>query len=288
MQPSSHPTFEVGVHSVDGTELHYRVAGDPDDPALVFLHAGIADSRMWDGFAGRFADRFRVVTYDLRGFGRSRHARGTFSHVGDLGTLLDALGAESASLVGASMGGAVAVDFALSHPERVDSLSLLAPAVGGYDFEDEATLDGWAEAEEAFEAGDYDAAARIEMDVWLAGPDRALDGVGPDLVVRVREMLLRSYELDAAGGEEVDGVDGGAPAVDRLGDLDVPTLVVVGEGDTSDMRRIARLVERDVPDARLHTVAGVAHLPSVERPETVAGVVSSFLDGVRQAVEGGR
>lgn len=269
------PVFESDTVPLDGTRLHYRVAGD--GPPLVFCHAGIADQRMWDGLVERFVDRFRVLTYDFRGFGRSEHAPGTFSHTFDLETLLGALDIESVHLVGASMGGAVAVDFALAHPERVNSVSLLAPALSGFTFTDRATLTGWRDADDAFEVGEYDEAARIELSMWLAGPNRTLDEVNPGVRERVREMSLRSYELVSPEAEELDPDE---PAVDRLDALAAPTLVVLGDDDVSDMHRIARLIEREVPDVQLVTVPDTAHLPSMERPETISRYLSSFLDEV--------
>src|SRR5947209_8694969 len=103
-----------GLVSVHGTDLYYEELGEGHP--VILLHAGIADSRMWDEQMPVLAERYRVVRYDLRGFGRSKMVAGAFSHRADLAALLDALGIASAALVGCSFGGRVATEFALEFP----------------------------------------------------------------------------------------------------------------------------------------------------------------------------
>ena len=104
---------------------------DGKGPAIVFLHAGVADKRMWRDQMAAFGGRHRVVAYDRRGFGESRYEPETFSHMEDLRAVLDGLAIEQACLVGCSQGGRFAVDFALANPKRVSKLVLVAPAIGG-------------------------------------------------------------------------------------------------------------------------------------------------------------
>src|ERR671936_3184279 len=113
-------------------QLHYEVAGA--GPPVVFVHAGIADSRMWDAQFASFADDFRVVRYDIAGFGRSPLRGGPFCHWRDLVALLDELRIEQAALVGNSFGGRIALDVAIAAPERVSALVLVAPGLGRWDW----------------------------------------------------------------------------------------------------------------------------------------------------------
>lgn len=278
-QPTKGPTkrsdFKEEFLQINDARLFYRSAGE--GPPLVFVHAGIADSRLWRRQLNAFADQYRVITYDLRGYGKSEHPSQPFAHYRDLADLLDALDIDSAHFVGASMGGATVLDFALEQPHRVTSLTLAAPAIGGYEFTDEETLAGWAEATEAFEAGDFERAATIESAMWLAGPDRSLDDVDSESRKLVRSMLLRSYELE---NEEATESELEPPAIDRLDELSVPMLLIIGELDTSDMTSIAELLEGEVPTCRLEVVNDAAHLPSLECPKEFEEIVGSFLEQI--------
>src|SRR5919197_3597014 len=122
--------------------------------AIVFLHAGVCDKRMWRDQMAAFADRYRVVAYDRRGFGESAYQAETFSHMHDLAAVLDELKIERATLVGCSQGGRFAVDFALAHPKRVARLVLVAPAIGGAPQPEQLPADIEALLEEAERAQD--------------------------------------------------------------------------------------------------------------------------------------
>ncbi len=145
--------------TINGVTIHYEDTGD--GPALVMLHAGIADLRMWDAQVPAFSQTHRVIRYDLRGFGRTAKPTSAFSHRDDLAGLLRQRGIGSAVVVGASFGGRVAIEFALEYPDMVEALVLVGSALGGYPFSKE--LDVFeAEIEAAYEAGDYDRAAEVE------------------------------------------------------------------------------------------------------------------------------
>ena len=151
---------ESGFAAVNGTRLYREVtgAGHP----LVLLHAGIADARMWDDQVAAFAERYTVIRYDARGFGRSDPAVGRFSPRADLAGLLVELGVERAHLVGLSMGGAVALDTALEHPELASALVLAATRPSGL-APSKGLRDGWTAVDEAFAAGDVAWAVELEL-----------------------------------------------------------------------------------------------------------------------------
>ena len=125
-------TSTVGTAALNNTTFAYETAGA--GRPLVFIHAGIADSRMWDRQFSDLADSFTVVRYDMRGFGRTPPAEGPYAHYEDLAALLTHLGLDRVSLVGCSMGSKTALDFALCYPERVDRLILSSPARQPKDF----------------------------------------------------------------------------------------------------------------------------------------------------------
>src|SRR5687767_5975872 len=164
---------------------------------------------------------FRVTTYHLRGFGESPMVAGPFAHYRDLHALLDHLGVDRTALVGASMGGSVAIDFTLEHPYRVSALVLVDPGLDGYRFQDPWLKGRWNASEDALEREDYEEAARIETATWLAGPNREIEAQPRAHRDLLREMLLASYPATKAGGVE-EGPD--RSSIERLDEIRVPTL----------------------------------------------------------------
>ncbi|MDQ3822431.1 MAG: alpha/beta hydrolase [Actinomycetota bacterium] len=261
----------------DGRELFYEVAGD--GPAVVLVHAGIADMSQWDAQVEALRDRFRVVRYDVAGFGRSPLAPGAFSHVRDLHALLEHLGVGRATLVGNSNGARIALEYALAHPERVDALVLVAGGLSDHDWSPEMQRAD-AEEVELFDAGELEAAADGQVRFWLVGPRREPDAVDPALRDRVHRMTLRSYELYGEAeraGEPPVAEWPDPPADERLADVRVPTLVVVGEHDVRDIFEMAERLEAGIPVARTAVVRDAAHLPSLERPDELNRLLLEFL-----------
>jgi 3-oxoadipate enol-lactonase len=266
-----------GFVDVDGTRLFYEVAGA--GPAVVLVHSGIADSSLWDAQVEALTPRFRIVRYDAAGFGQSLLRPGPFSHVADLRAVLDHVGVRRAALVGSSMGARIALEYALTHPDGVDALVLLAPGLPDHEWSAEMRRAD-EEEEQLFDAGDFAGAADGQVRFWVDGPGRGPDAVDARIRERVREMTLRSYELYAEAAKE--GEPGPAAWLDppvsaRLGDVPVPTLVVVGAHDVGDMHDIADRLEREIPRARKVVVPDAAHALPLERPDELNGVLLEFL-----------
>jgi 3-oxoadipate enol-lactonase len=148
----------------NGARLFYEEAGE--GPAVVLVHGGLGDLRMWDGVVPLLAASHRVVRFDVRGFGRSDAPAGEFSPHEDLRALLDGLGIESAALVGLSLGGRIVLDAALELPERVSALVLVAPGVNGLPLEGVYSEEQDREFGEALAGGDLERAAAIDLSVW--------------------------------------------------------------------------------------------------------------------------
>jgi pimeloyl-ACP methyl ester carboxylesterase len=264
-----------GFVEAGDARLHYVDAGKGD--AVVFLHAGIADLRMWDPQVPAFADAYRVVCYDARGYGRTEAPVGPYVPHEDLFAVMDDLGIERAHLVGGSMGGATAIDAALADPPRVAGLVLAAPGLGGYSFTDPATIAKWPEIEAAFEKGDYDRVVDLELRMWLAGPRRRLEDLDPGIVANVRTMLRESYPASA----RLELRRPKPAAIERLSEIGSSTLVLVGNADVPDMMRIADLVAGGVLRALKVVISGIAHLPNMERPAEFNALALGHLDGAR-------
>ena len=254
--------------------VHHEVAGS--GPPVVLIHEGIADSRMWNRQLAAYADAFRVVRYDIAGYGRSPRLGGTYSHSRDLLELLDELDIEQAALVGVSLGGRIALDAALAAPERVSALVLVAPGLPDWEWSEQVRRFG-AEEDAALEAGALAGAVELNLRLWVDGPGRGPDAVDPAVRAFVGAMqrlafenLRAAYEQDPPPGPEVRPE--GTPAVVRA-----PTLLIVGDEDVPDMIRISQQLEREIPGARRVVMHGVAHVPSLERPDEFDRLVLEFL-----------
>ncbi|HMA15147.1 MAG TPA: alpha/beta hydrolase [Kiloniellaceae bacterium] len=256
-------------------------AEDASRAPVVFLHAGVADSRMWHAQLEAFAPRHCVVAYDRRGFGRSRGQPETFSHIDDLLALLDQLDIDRAALVGCSQGGRIAIDFALTHPARAAGLFLVAPAVTGAPSPEafppavEALLEMLEEAEEE---EDLDRINALEAWMWLDGPDSEEGRVGG--AVRDLFLTMNATALNAPDPGAETNPAAFPAAYARLADLKLPAQVLWGDADFPHIQQRCVHLVQAIPRALGTVVPGTAHLPNLEQPEAFNRHLRAFLDGL--------
>lgn len=267
---------QSGMAEINGTQLHYEVRGSGDP--LVLVHAGVADLRMWQPQVDAFAERYRVVRYDLRGYGQSPLVDGPYSHSADLHALLDLLGIEQAYLVGCSRGGRMIIDYALEHPERVAALIQVCSGVSGFQSDSEPPRQ-WQDVVASFEAGDLERTSELEVQIWVDGPQRTLDQVDPAIRDLVREMNLIALRMEQTGvGTEQEPEQ---PALERLNEIRVPMLVIIGDLDQPHVVRTGDVLAERVAGARKVVIEGTAHLPNLEQPDEFNQVVLEFLAGLK-------
>lgn len=275
---SASMSVTTGFAEVNGAKLYYEVMGEGQP--LVMIHAGIADRRMWDDQVNLFAQHYRVIRYDVRGFGYSRTSQSasntpkTYADHQDLYELLDFLNVDQALLLGVSNGGRVALDFTLVYPQRVRALVLVAPGLGGYEYSDEATEQKDAASDAALARGDITQAIELTLELWVDGPHRTAGQVNPAVRQRVREMMVELCQQPEDRGERQELEP---PAISRLAEIRVSTLVLVGDQDVPDMLLIADLVAAGIREARKVVMLGVAHLPNMENPQEFNQYVLDFL-----------
>jgi pimeloyl-ACP methyl ester carboxylesterase len=254
--------------------LYREVAGDGEP--VVLLHAGLGDSRMWEGQWNAFSARYRTVRCDLRGWGRSPIGPGSFSNAADVLALCGELAIERAALVGISMGGQVALELAVARPELVSALVLAGASLPGHEWSDpvRAVQD---EEEAALARGDVDAAIDANLRLWLAGLRRGIDDVDPAVRELVVEMLRQAIAnwLPVADSVEEELLVPDLTA--RLGEIACPALVLAGEEDVTDIHVIAQRLREAIPGARAATIPAAAHLPQLERPADFNELVLAFL-----------
>jgi len=246
---------------------------------LVFLHAGVCDRRMWAAQIQELsAQGYHVVAYDRRGFGETESEDVPFNHVVDLEAVLDRLGLNAAVLIGNSLGGGIALDFALEHPDRVAALVLIDSAVSGFEAEDYP--DDIAALEDTLEyalgRGNLDHANRIEAHMWLDGPleeEGRVDGPARELFL---DMNLKRREKPVLTHEEFP-----EPAVDHLDKITVPTLLVAGALDYPDVLEAHEFLAEEIEDSFNITIDDAAHLPSLEKPEEFNPILIEFLEALQ-------
>jgi 3-oxoadipate enol-lactonase len=261
--------MSAGHVPVAGASMYYEAtgAGDP----VVFLHGFSLDSRMWDDQVPALSDRFQVVRYDLRGFGRSTAGDDSYTHADDLCALVDYLGLHRVALVGLSLGGGAAINFAIAYPERTRALIAVDPSLGGFDWSAEFA-GAQAEVRATAKARGVEAA----REAWLASPL-----FGPALANAATADRLRVIVGGYSGRHWVTADAGrrfSPPAIQRLDRISAPTLIIVGERDTPDFLRIASTLERGIVGARKTTMAGVGHMANLEAPAAFNRIVRQFLD----------
>jgi pimeloyl-ACP methyl ester carboxylesterase len=267
------PTVASGA-----AELAIDAAGD--GMPVVFLHAGVADRRMWRqqlDALGEANHRYRAIAYDRRGFGDSLHADDAYTQVDDLFRVIDATTSGApAVLVGCSQGGRIAIDAALAQPARVRALVLVAPAVSGEPDDDDhpPAIRAWiARVEAAEAAADIDAVNALEAHAWLDGPLAAEGRVGGEaraLFLAMNDIALRAETR----GEAMHPPS----AYARVRELAVPTLVIFGELDFPHIARRCRYLAAEIPRATLTAWPDAAHLPSLEQPQHFNEILLQFLD----------
>jgi pimeloyl-ACP methyl ester carboxylesterase len=247
---------------------------------VVFLHAGVCDKRMWQDQMAMVAEEgWHAIAYDRRGYGETESADEEFNHVDDLEAVLRAFDIHAAVFVGCSMGGGLAVDFALRHPGRVIGLVLIGTSVTGAPWSaTEAEQQLEMAEEDAWERGDRDMLNRVQAHEWLDGPRAQSGRVGG----AVRELFLDMNSI-ALGKPELTMEEQRPAAWPRVGEVGAPTLLLVGDEDFTALIDRHEHLSEEMPNAFAAVLEGVAHIPSIERPELVNSMLLEFLD----AIEGG-
>ena len=254
---------------VAGGLLYGEAAGPCPDaaPAFVFIHGMAGSGADWDRVWSHLPAPMSLLRHDLRGFGQSEAQPGlAFSHAEDLAALLDDRGIARVTLVGLSMGGAIALNFALSQPARVESLVLVSPALTGWEWSNDWKAQ-WRAIARAARAGDL-ATAR---ELWWQHPMFAAVRTGPaasELRAAIEAYPGRQWFADDQRAE--------LPDLDRLPGLAVPTLLLTGEHDVPDMRAIADCIAGAAPGVTRIDHAGAGHMLHLERAAEVAGAIIAF------------
>ena len=268
--------IQTGYADINNARLYFELAGT--GTPFVMIHAGIADCRMWEAEFAHFVQSHQVLRFDMRGYGKSPPAAGEFNIQDDLRALLAFLDIGApVILMGCSIGAGLAIDYALTHPEDVQSLILVGGEPAGFEADVEWPEELFAQSEQAFKSGDADRVAEIDMRIWFDGFGRSAENLNREARKRGFEMarLVAEHELKGIGTHVRKTFEN--PAVDRLAELKMPSLVIIGENDLPILKLAADYLTTHIPDATRALISDAAHLPNLEHPEQFRAIVEDFL-----------
>jgi pimeloyl-ACP methyl ester carboxylesterase len=268
--PEEAGAVESGYAEVEGGRIFYEAAGQ--GPAVVMIHDGLLHRESWNSQFASFATNHRVVRWDRRGYGRSDSPTAPFRNLDDVYALMTALEIERASLVGCSSGSLVAIEFALEHPDMVSSLVLVGPIVSGFGFSEHFKTRG--------DRGmpDRDAPVERRIEYWTATDPWAMD---PESTAARKAMK----GLMVANPRNLTGSAGftrwpGFSCMERLSEINVPTLIVTGESDIPDVHAHAGVIQAGIEGSRRVVLTHSGHLAHFEMPEAFNQLVLEFLESV--------
>jgi pimeloyl-ACP methyl ester carboxylesterase len=272
----------AGFAPINGVQLYFETAGPFGGAGggarvpFVMIHAGVADCRQWNNEFAYYAQRHRVVRYDLRGFGRSEPVGGEYTHLADLEALLAHLKIERPFiLMGCSMGGGLAMDYALAHPSDVAALIMVGSGPSGLVLN--VPMDPrFAEIQKAIEARDIDRVIELETQLWFDGVGRRPDEVDQTMRALAYDMnrIAVSHAAKELGTRKPDSAK---PAGEHLGELEMPVAVIVGEHDVAYLHATAAYMAERIANVDKTMMPRAAHLPNMDEPVEFARIVDAFL-----------
>jgi 3-oxoadipate enol-lactonase len=269
---SSAQSLNKGYVEVDKGRLYFEEMGK--GKALIMIHGGLIDRRMWDQQFEEFAKHFRVIRYDARNHGLSESEPGAYVYYEDLKQLCDRLHIQKAALLGLSMGGRVAIDFSIAYPEKVWALVLAAPGVSGYSFDSKECQEFNKKYAAAYQSGSFEKMAEAFLQGWTDGPYRKPSEVDPKVRNKTKQMAL---DHERHNGSEVGMGELDPPALNRLDEIKAPTLAIAGDLDMPDILDIVNRVDKHAKNSQKEIINGAAHMINMEKPEEFNKLVLDFL-----------
>jgi pimeloyl-ACP methyl ester carboxylesterase len=263
--------FETRFETGSETGIEAGGTGTP----FVMIHAGVADHRQWNHEFEYFRTDYRVLRYDMRGFGWSEPAGGAYRPIDDLEALMNHVGINSpAVMMGCSMGGTLAMDFTITHPDRVAALIMVGSGPSGLRL-DVPFPEKFKEVEKAEQDGDLDLVCELETQIWFDG-DRDREVVDPDMRKLAYDMNRKDLDhQELRLGKRLPDLE--PPAADRLDEITCPVLVIVGDHDLAYMQGAAEHMEDNLANVTIVHMKDAAHLPNMDHPDLFQQHVSRFL-----------
>ncbi len=269
--------MEHGFVNVNSGRIYYESSGT--GLPVVFIHAGFLDSRMWDMQFASFSGKYKVIRYDVRGFGKSSVPNSPYSDASDLKMLLDALGIPNAVLVGVSNGGRIAFDFSVEYPEMVAGLIPFDFVIKGYESsgpEEDELVSQFDSLEENYknlvENGKLRDAAAIDVDMWAS---RIPKDKREWLLDIAQENVLREQEDWQKFQNSPEPL-----AFKRLNVLTMPVIMILGDRDLPGIIMQVKRVHETLKGSKLMILEGADHIPSLSKTEEFNSILESILHDI--------
>jgi 3-oxoadipate enol-lactonase len=260
---------QSGFAPVFDTQLYYEISGS--GPNIVFLHGNPLDLHMWDKNADVFTEQYSVLRFDFRGFGRSGNPGPEgYSHAEDLKAMLDYLDIKESIIAGLSMGGGAAVNFTILYPEMTRALIAIDSSLGGFKYSREF-MDSLSSLPETAREKGVQTARKEMLKLPIFQPAMKHEQISKEITA-----MLNNYSgwhwLNRDTGKPLN-----PPAIERLGEINCPALIIVGEYDTRDFHGIADTFAEKIPNAKKVVIERTGHLVNMESPEEFNKIVFNFL-----------
>jgi pimeloyl-ACP methyl ester carboxylesterase len=269
---------ENGFLSLKGGTLYYEAIGSGFP--LVLIHSRWMHSGLWDEQVKAFASHYRVIRYDVRGFGKSEMERVPYSDIEDLKLLFDHLNINQAHVLGLSMGAEIAIGYALRYPERVKALVIAGAGLEEFEWS-EAFGQEWGLFAGAIQDEDYPRAINQVVKMWVDGPVRpASEAVRERTRELMRGHTFEHHKPFPQPPESETQPVSDSPALterEKFASLRVPTLVMVGDKDWPEQVKMAELLAIYIPHAEHQVIKDAAHIVNLEQPDIFNQTVLAFL-----------
>src|SRR5690349_3573689 len=277
-----HRFLEKGFVEVEGGKLYYETNGV--GPALVLIHAGFLDSRMWDSQFHSYSKNYKTIRYDVRGYGRSDVAKAKFSDHKDLDALLSHQNVARATIIGVSNGGRIALDFAVEYPERVESLILVSPGASGYKASGPEEERLWNEfdkqmkpQEDAVREGRAADAVEMDVNAWASAQT-------PDKRERIRQIAMDNFHAQVENPWKLQ-IPPEPRTFHRLSQISIPTLVIIGDRDIPPQILLSDNIHSHIPGSRRVLIPGADHIVNMSKPDEFNRTVLEFLKQEIQEIQ---
>jgi pimeloyl-ACP methyl ester carboxylesterase len=256
---------KAGYLILDGDSIYYEWTGSGQ--TLILIHDGLLHREVWNEQFSYFSKNYRVVRYDRRGYGASSAARASYTHLGDLNALFEQLGVEHAVLVACSSGGALAIDCALAYPRKVDALVLVGAVVGGFSYTPHMHTRG-GHLSGGFESELEEALYYVKDDPYEIYTENKY---------AKEKALAMIYAHPPKENRRQQFIRPEIPAYRRLGEISIPTLILVGEYDIPDVHAHAGAIDAGIANSHRRLIPGSGHLVPLEQPALFNELLHTFL-----------
>ena len=259
-----------GFFKAEGADIYFEAEGEGAN--LLFIHAGIADCRMWDREFITMSKYFRTIRIDLPGYGLSNFTGGEYSYNNILNGILKYLKAKKTYIIAASFGGKIALNFVLANQDKCQGMILMAPAVSGWE-DSKYLLDYYEEEEKLTQAGEFEKIAILNYNTWILRNrnEDVIKQESRDLVMdmQVKSLMKKELDIESIEIEEED-------IILKLKNIKIPVLVVIGDKDVEDFQKIANLVHMEIDSSNKVIIKNAAHLVNLEYPEIFEKILLDF------------